>query len=96
MGGTVDRLGIVVKGTAIENRVNQKFTMAKQNAQFEKLVEAPLEFVKDGNQFLQKCKKPTKKEYLKIVQAVGIGFVAVGVIGYAIKLIHIPIRYLIV
>ncbi|CDO95378.1 unnamed protein product [Kluyveromyces dobzhanskii CBS 2104] len=70
--------------------------MAKKNPQFEKLVETPLEFVKEGNQFLQKCKKPSKQEYLKIIQAVGIGFVAVGVIGYIIKLIHIPIRYLIV
>lgn len=36
------------------------------------------------------------KEYSKIVRAVGIGFVSVGIIGYAIKLIHIPIRYVIV
>lgn len=70
--------------------------MAKGNNQIEQLAEAPLEFVKDGSAFIQKCKKPNNKEYLKIVRAVGIGFVAVGVIGYAIKLVHIPIRYLIV
>lgn len=70
--------------------------MGSQNTQIEKLVEAPVEFLKEGNQFLQKCKKPSRKEYLKIIQAVGVGFVAVGVIGYVIKLIHIPIRYLIV
>lgn len=62
----------------------------------EKLAETPLEFVKEGTQFLNKCKKPDLKEYTKIIKAVGLGFVAVGVIGYAIKLIHIPIRYLIV
>ncbi|EDO18690.1 hypothetical protein Kpol_1055p46 [Vanderwaltozyma polyspora DSM 70294] len=62
----------------------------------EKLAESPLEFVREGTQFLQKCKKPDLKEYTKIVKAVGIGFLAVGIIGYAIKLIHIPIRYLIV
>lgn len=68
----------------------------ESNNQVEKLAEAPLEFVKDGSQFLSKCKKPDMKEYTKIVRAVGIGFVAVGIIGYAIKLVHIPIRYLIV
>ncbi|CCC68492.1 hypothetical protein NCAS_0B04080 [Naumovozyma castellii] len=68
----------------------------KSDNQIEKLMDAPLEFVKDGNQFLNKCKKPDLKEYTRIVRAVGIGFVAVGIIGYAIKLIHIPIRYVIV
>ncbi|CCD25608.1 translocon subunit SSS1 NDAI_0F02900 [Naumovozyma dairenensis CBS 421] len=68
----------------------------KTDNQIEKLMDVPLEFVKDGNQFLTKCKKPDWKEYSKIVRAVGIGFLAVGVIGYAIKLIHIPIRYVIV
>ncbi|QLG71242.1 hypothetical protein HG535_0B02810 [Zygotorulaspora mrakii] len=62
----------------------------------EKLAEAPVEFVREGSQFLSKCKKPDMKEYTKIIKAVGIGFVAVGIIGYAIKLVHIPIRYLIV
>lgn len=35
-------------------------------------------------------------EYIKIIRAVGVGFIMMGVVGYAIKLIHIPIRYLIV
>lgn len=68
----------------------------ENNNQIEKLMDAPLEFVKEGNQFLTKCKKPDFNEYSKIVRAVGIGFAAVGIIGYAIKLIHIPIRYVIV
>ncbi|SCU90473.1 LADA_0F04324g1_1 [Lachancea dasiensis] len=70
--------------------------MAKSGNQIEKLAEAPVEFVKDGSAFIQKCKKPNSKDFTKIVRAVGIGFLAVGVIGYAIKLVHIPIRYLIV
>ncbi|SCV00439.1 LAME_0G09736g1_1 [Lachancea meyersii CBS 8951] len=70
--------------------------MAKGTNQFERLAEAPVEFVRDGTAFIQKCKKPGNKDFLKIVRAVGIGFVAVGIIGYAIKLVHIPIRYLIV
>ena len=59
-------------------------------------LESPVKFIQEGNNFLNKCKKPNFKEYMQIVRAVGMGFVAVGVIGYAIKLIHIPIRYIIV
>ncbi|SCV03887.1 LAMI_0H11738g1_1 [Lachancea mirantina] len=70
--------------------------MAKGNTQIERITEAPVEFVKEGAAFVQKCKKPNTKEFSKIVRAVGIGFLAVGIIGYAIKLVHIPIRYLIV
>ncbi|AJV13837.1 AVN_HP_G0001210.mRNA.1.CDS.1 [Saccharomyces cerevisiae] len=78
-------------------RASEKGEEKKQsNNQVEKLVEAPVEFVREGSQFLAKCKKPDLKEYTKIVKAVGIGFIAVGIIGYAIKLIHIPIRYVIV
>lgn len=62
----------------------------------EKITEVPVEFFKDGSAFVSKCTKPDKKEYLKIIRAVGIGFIMMGVVGYAIKLIHIPIRYLIV
>lgn len=64
--------------------------------EMEKITEAPVEFVKQGAQFIQKCTKPTKKEYLQLVRAVGVGFIMMGVVGYLIKLVHIPIRYLIV
>ena len=62
----------------------------------EKLTEIPFEFFKDGSAFIKKCQKPDQKEYFKIIRAVGIGFVMMGVVGYAVKLVHIPIRYLIV
>lgn len=68
----------------------------KNEKQVERLLDGPIEFFREGNQFLKKCKKPDVKEYTQIIRAVGIGFVAVGIIGYAIKLIHIPIRYVIV
>ncbi|CCK71707.1 translocon subunit SSS1 KNAG_0H02920 [Huiozyma naganishii CBS 8797] len=70
--------------------------MAGEKGSEKQLLDTPLEFIRDGNQFLKKCKKPDTKEYFKIIRAVGIGFIAVGLIGYAIKLIHIPIRYVIV
>ncbi|CCG25441.1 Sss1 protein [Candida orthopsilosis Co 90-125] len=62
----------------------------------EKLTEVPVEFFKDGSVFIKKCQKPDQKEYFKIIRAVGIGFIMMGVVGYAVKLVHIPIRYLIV
>ncbi|KAL7662396.1 hypothetical protein ABC855_g4643 [[Candida] zeylanoides] len=62
----------------------------------EKITEVPLEFFKDGSAFIKKCQKPDQKEYLKIIRAVGVGFVMMGVVGYVVKLLHIPIRYLIV
>ncbi|GMM31208.1 translocon subunit [Martiniozyma asiatica (nom. inval.)] len=65
-------------------------------AEIEKITETPVEFVKDGVRFVQKCTKPSKKEYLQLIRAVGFGFIMMGVVGYCIKLIHIPIRYLIV
>ncbi|GMM36789.1 translocon subunit [Saccharomycopsis crataegensis] len=63
---------------------------------FEKALEVPVDFVKDGSAFVRKCTKPSQKEYVQIIKAVGAGFIAMGVIGYGIKLVHIPIRYLIV
>ncbi|ODQ78648.1 hypothetical protein BABINDRAFT_64255 [Babjeviella inositovora NRRL Y-12698] len=62
----------------------------------EKITEVPTEFIRDGSAFIKKCTKPDKKEYLKIIRAVGVGFIMMGVVGYVVKLIHIPIRYAIV
>ncbi|KAK7189456.1 translocation complex subunit Sss1 [Paraphaeosphaeria sporulosa] len=48
----------------------------------------PQEFVKDGLQFVNRCTKPDKREFIKISQAVGVGFLIMGVIGYVVKLVH--------
>ncbi|GAA5879586.1 hypothetical protein JCM5296_003035 [Sporobolomyces johnsonii] len=53
-------------------------------------------FVKDGNNFMTRCTKPDKKEYLQICRAVAIGFAMMGGIGYLVKLIHIPINNILV
>ncbi|CAD0109799.1 unnamed protein product [Aureobasidium uvarum] len=45
---------------------------------------------------LQKTVKPDKREFLKISQAVGVGFLVMGVIGYVVKLIHIPVNNILV
>ncbi|KAK9459941.1 uncharacterized protein V1516DRAFT_653792 [Lipomyces oligophaga] len=61
----------------------------------QQIVEYPREFWSEGTAFVKRCTKPNKKEYLKIIQSVGMGFVIMGAIGYIVKLIHIPIRQLI-
>lgn len=55
----------------------------------------PVEFAEDAQKFISRCTKPDKTEYFKIVRAVGAGFLMMGAIGYAVKLVHIPIRHLI-
>ncbi|KAF2747494.1 protein translocase SEC6 [Sporormia fimetaria CBS 119925] len=60
------------------------------------VADVPQEFVKDGMQFLNRCTKPDKREFIKISQAVGVGFIIMGVIGYIVKLVHIPVNNILV
>ncbi|KAK5006217.1 hypothetical protein LTR28_006757 [Elasticomyces elasticus] len=50
------------------------------------LADIPRDFLKDGTQFLNRCTKPDRREFIKISQAVGVGFLVMGVIGYIVKL----------
>jgi len=59
-------------------------------------MEVPQQFIKDGNQFLARCTKPSQKEFIQICRAVAIGFAVMGFIGYFVKLIHIPINNILV
>ncbi|WFD29363.1 hypothetical protein MSPP1_000372 [Malassezia sp. CBS 17886] len=60
------------------------------------IVEVPANFLHEGTQFLQRCTKPDRKEFLQICRAVGTGFVVMGIIGYLVKLVHIPINNIVV
>lgn len=53
------------------------------------------EFGRDSTNFFNKCKKPTFQEYLKILQACAMGFIVMGMIGYFVKLVFIPINNII-
>ncbi|KAJ4358498.1 hypothetical protein DPSP01_001447 [Paraphaeosphaeria sporulosa] len=64
--------------------------------QVKELADVPQEFVKDGLQFVNRCTKPDKREFIKISQAVGVGFLIMGVIGYVVKLVHIPVNNILV
>ncbi|CDU16262.1 Sec61-gamma subunit of protein translocation complex, putative [Plasmodium berghei] len=50
------------------------------------------DFVNDSVRLVRKCTKPSKKEYTNIVCACTIGFLIMGLIGYTIKLVFIPIN----
>ncbi|SAM02041.1 hypothetical protein [Absidia glauca] len=67
---------------------------AKETIQ--EFIEAPKTFMKEGVQFINRCKKPDQKEFLQITQAVAMGFAALGALGYFVKLIHIPINNILV
>ncbi|KAF1966948.1 secE/sec61-gamma protein [Bimuria novae-zelandiae CBS 107.79] len=64
--------------------------------QVKEFADVPQEFFKDGLQFVNRCTKPDKREFIKISQAVGVGFLIMGVIGYVVKLIHIPVNNILV
>ncbi|KAH8150141.1 uncharacterized protein LAJ45_05827 [Morchella importuna] len=64
--------------------------------QFAQFAEIPREFLKDGTLFINRCTKPDKREFIKISQAVGIGFIVMGAIGFIVKLIHIPVNNILV
>ncbi|EOD46147.1 uncharacterized protein K452DRAFT_224081 [Neofusicoccum parvum] len=64
--------------------------------QLKDLADVPKDFIKDGTQFINRCTKPDKREFIKISQAVGVGFVVMGAIGYIVKLVHIPVNNILV
>ncbi|KAF9586177.1 Sec61p translocation complex subunit [Lunasporangiospora selenospora] len=58
--------------------------------------EGPRQFFKEGVAFINRCTKPDRKEFMQITQAVSMGFFVMGVIGFVVKLIHIPINNILV
>lgn len=49
-------------------------------------------FYVDSRRFLRKANKPNAREFRYVCTAVAIGFAIMGFVGFAIKLIHIPIN----
>ncbi|KND02573.1 protein translocase SEC61 complex gamma subunit, archaeal and eukaryotic [Spizellomyces punctatus DAOM BR117] len=60
------------------------------------LIDGPRQFFKEGVQLVNRCTKPDKREFIKVTQAVSVGFLIMGFIGFFVKLIHIPINNIIV
>ena len=59
------------------------------------VVDQLVQFQKDSTNFFNKCTRPDKAEYTKILQASAMGFLVMGFIGYIIKLVFIPINNII-
>jgi len=53
------------------------------------------DFWKECYRLLVKCNKPDRDEYRKIVRKVFIGFVIMGLIGFFVKLMFVPINQII-
>jgi len=77
--------------------------------QIKEILDIPRDFFKDGAFFLNRCTKPSKRgdslvltmsdvfvEFLEISRAVAVGFLVMGFIGFAVKLVHIPINNILV
>ncbi|KAK4224867.1 hypothetical protein QBC38DRAFT_511463 [Podospora fimiseda] len=64
--------------------------------QVQEILDVPREFLKEGVQFINRAQKPDRKEFIKISQAVGVGFLIMGAVGYFVKLIHVPLNNILV
>ncbi|KAL2262280.1 hypothetical protein VTK26DRAFT_1872 [Humicola hyalothermophila] len=64
--------------------------------QVQEILDVPREFIKDGVQFINRAQKPDRREFIKISQAVGVGFLIMGAVGYFVKLIHVPLNNILV
>lgn len=60
----------------------------------ENILEPATEFYKSSKRLVTKCKKPDQKEFQRIAFATAAGFLILGLIGFFVKLIHIPINSL--
>ena len=59
------------------------------------LVEPSREFVKVSIRLVKRCTKPDRKEFHKITMVTATGFATIGLIGFFGKLIHDPIKNII-
>lgn len=53
------------------------------------------QFVKNSKNFIKACKRPSRREIVDLVKGHLIGLCFLGVFGYIIKVVHIPINNII-
>ena len=49
------------------------------------------DFITESTQFIEKCDKPNKKKFLETASSCAIGFGIMGIIGFLLKLLFLPI-----
>jgi len=64
--------------------------------QLQEIIDIPRDFVRDGTMFINRCTKPDRREFIKISQAVGVGVIALGAMGFIVKIVHIPVNNILV
>ncbi|EGR33350.1 protein transport protein sec61 gamma subunit, putative [Ichthyophthirius multifiliis] len=69
--------------------------MSEAKNQFNSLINGALNFAEDSKRFLNRCSKPNAKELKKTAMSCALGFVVMGLVGYLIKLVFIPINNII-
>ena len=55
-----------------------------------------VEFFDDWAKFLNKCEKPNRKQYLRLAQSCVLGILIMGVVGYLVKLLFVPINTILI
>jgi len=50
------------------------------------------DFIAESIAFIHKCSKPDRREFINISTSCAIGFLVMGIIGFLIKLLFIPIN----
>jgi protein transport protein SEC61 subunit gamma and related proteins len=56
------------------------------------LVKPLRQFTVNSYRFLVSCERPSSKELYQIVVTTGMGFILMGLIGFLVKLVHFPIK----
>ena len=57
-----------------------------------KVVEPLAEFVGDARDFISRCAKPKFAEMREVSSVVGVGFLIMGVIGFFVRLLSMPLN----
>eukprot|EP00389_Voromonas_pontica_P002677 GDKH01003983.1.p1 GENE.GDKH01003983.1~~GDKH01003983.1.p1 ORF type:complete len:85 (+),score=17.68 GDKH01003983.1:107-361(+) len=60
------------------------------------VVKTAQEFGSDSVRLVRRCTKPDAKEFKKVAIACAMGFAIMGFIGYAVKLVFIPVNNILV
>ncbi len=45
-------------------------------------------------QFYKACERPTNKQFKEVATATAYGFVVMGLVGFFVKVVHIPINHI--
>ncbi|KAJ8752600.1 hypothetical protein K2173_005489 [Erythroxylum novogranatense] len=53
------------------------------------------DFARDGVRFLKRCQKPDRQEFTKVACRTALGFVVMGLVGYVVKAVFIPVNSII-